>query len=126
MCIIIPLHFHNATFRISFGVRRYAKKVGKRSSKALKRKYQICIILHLNINLTFGFCLFFFPFYLMLYVPQTPTSNKEVLLPGIGQKSCPLHCSTTNVRKAKKIPPAPGNLALNLHFLRFSTTTLKF
>ena len=74
----------------------------------------------------FWFLPFFFPFYLMLYVPQTPTSNKEVLLPGIGQKSCPLHCSTTNVRKAKKIPPAPGNLALNLHFLRFSTTTLKF
>lgn len=80
--------------------KKICKKGWKRSSKALKRKYQICIILHLNINLTFGFCLFS----LMLYVPQTPTSNKEVLLPGIGQKSCPLHCSPTNVRKAKKNP----------------------
>ena len=31
--------------------RKYAKKVGKQAEKGTEAKYQICIILHLNINL---------------------------------------------------------------------------
>ena len=30
---------------------KYAKKVGKQAEKGIEAKYQICIILHLNINL---------------------------------------------------------------------------